>query len=356
MTQVFRANFLSFRPRDQKSKDRPEPSRRTDKRKWVALLAIVVALALCRALAQAQQESKVFKIGWLGMEPASSVSTYVEFRRSLRELGYVEGKNATFEYRSADSKLDRLPSLADELVRLKVDIVITRGTPEALALKSATSTIPIVFYDVTDPVGAGLVESLARPGANITGFSGLEAVLAGKRLELLKEIIPKLSRVAVLWNPQDQSSAQQWKASQLPAQALGLQLHSMEVSSADKYESAFRAAVEARSGALAVIAGSLEDANRTRIVDLATKHRLPAIYPRPVFVESSGLVSYGRDGEEASQRVPSIIDKILKGTKPADIPVQQATKFELVINVKTAKALGVTIPPAVLIRAQRVIE
>jgi putative tryptophan/tyrosine transport system substrate-binding protein len=325
------------------------------KKKITVLTLCAMLFALCWS-AEAQQQSKVSKIGWLGIGSASSVSRYEEFRRALRELGYVEGKNINFEYRSADNRLERLPSLADELVRLKVDLIITRGTPETLALKNATSTIPIVFYDVTDPVGAGLVDSLSRPGGNITGFSGIEAVLAGKRLELLKETIPKLSRVAVLWNPQDLSSAQQWKASQLPAQELGLQLHSMEVSSADKYEGAVRAGAKARSEALAVIAGSLEDSNRKHIADLAKKNRLPAIYPRPVFVESGGLMSYGRDRDEAVRRVPSMIDKILKGTKPADIPVEQPTKFELVINLKTAKALGLTIPPVVLMRAQRVVK
>jgi putative ABC transport system substrate-binding protein len=209
---------------------------------------------------------------------------------------------------------------------------------------------------VTDPIGAGLVDSLAHPGGNITGFSGIEAVLAGKRLELLKETIAKLSRVAVLWNPQDLSSAQQWKASRPPARELGLRLHSMEVSSTDKYPRAFKEATKAHSDALAVIAGSLEDSNRKVIADLATKNRLPAIYPRPVFVESGGLMSYGRDRDQALKRVSPMIDKILKGTKPADIPVEQPTKFELVINLKTAKALGLTIPPVVLMRADRVLK
>jgi putative ABC transport system substrate-binding protein len=320
------------------------------------LICLSLTVFLSTVFSAEAQQSKVSKIGWLGIGSASSVSRYEEFRRALREIGYVEGKNITFEYRSAENRLDRLPSLADELVRLKVDLIITRGTPEALALKNATKTIPIVFYDVTDPVGAGLVDSLARPGGNLTGFSGIEAVLAGKRLELLKETIPQLYRVAVLWNPQDLSSAQQWKASQLPARELGLQLHSIEVSSADKYEGAFRAAAKASSDALAVIAGSLEDSNRKRIADLATKNRLPAIYSRPVFVESGGLMSYGRDRDEAVKRVPSMIDKILKGTKPADIPVEQPTKFELVINLKAAKQIGLTIPPNVLARADKVIK
>jgi putative ABC transport system substrate-binding protein len=320
-----------------------------------SLLATTILL-LVAVLAEAQQPGKIATIGWLGIGSASSVSRYNEFRRALGDLGYIEGKNVTFEYRSADNRLDRLPALADELVRLKVDLLITRGTPEAVALKNATKTIPIVFYDVTDPVGAGLVDSLARPGGNITGFSGLEAVLAGKRLELLKEAIPKLNRVAVLWNPQDLSSAQQWKATQLSARELGLKLYSMEVISGDKYPAAFKDAASARSEALAVIAGSLEDSNRKRIADLAAQNRLPAIYPRPVFVESSGLMSYGRDRNEAVRRVPAMIDKILKGTKPADLPVEQPTKFELVINLKTANDLGLRIPPVVLIRADRVIN
>ena len=323
---------------------------------------IILSLVVCTVLfvlclpSQAQQQVKTPKIGWLGIGSASSYSRYKEFQRALRELGYVEGKTISFEYRSADNKLDRLPSLAEELVRLKVDLLMTRGTPETLALKHATRTIPIVFYDVTDPVGAGLVDSLARPGRNVTGFSGIEAVLAGKRLELLKETIPTLSRVAVLWNPRDLSSAQQWKASKLSAQELGLQLHSMDVSSGAKYESAFSEAAKARSDALSVIAGSLEDSNRKRIANLATINRMPAIYPRPAFVEGSGLMSYGRDAEESVKRIPLMVDKILKGAKPADIPVEQPTKFELVINLKTARALGLTIPPVVLMRADRVIR
>ena len=321
----------------------------------LSVLVFVVLLAV-GVVAEAQQQAKVFKIGWLGIGSASSASIYDEYRRLLRELGYVEGKNTTFEFRSADNKLDRLPALADELVRLKVDVLVTRGTAEALALKNATRTIPIVFYDVTDPIGAGLVDSLARPGGNITGFSGLEAVLAGKRLELLKETIPKLSRVGVLWNPHDPSSAQQWKASQQPARELGLQLHSMEVSRADKYEGAFIESTKAGCAALAVIAGALEDSNRKRIAELATKSHLPDIYPRTVFVDSGGLMSYGRDPDEAFKRVPLMIDKIMKGTKPADIPVEQPTKFELMINLKTARTLGLTIPPIVLMRADRVIK
>jgi putative ABC transport system substrate-binding protein len=325
------------------------------KKSAASSILVGVILLVVAAIAEAQQQGKVFKIGWLEIRSAP-VPNYDLFRRTLSDLGYVEGKSISFVHRSADNKLDRLPALAGELVRLDVDVIVTRGTPEAIALKNATRRIPIVFYSVTDPIAAGLVDSLARPGGNITGFTAIETVLAGKRLELLKETVAKLSRVAVLWNPQDLSSAQQWEASQLPARELGLQLHSMEVRSADKYENAFREAINARSAALAVIAGSLEDSNRKRIADLATKNRLPAIYPRAAFVEGGGLMSYGPERTQSIKRVAVFVDKILKGTNPTDIPVEQPTKFELVINFKTAKALGLTIPPLVLTRATNVIK
>jgi len=231
------------------------PKSAIQNRKWLGLSVMAVVLAVCGAVAQAQQEA-IRKIGWLGISPASQSGGFELTRRELRALGYVEGKNIAFEYRSAEEKLDRLPDLADALVRLKVDVLLTAGTSEALALKNATRTIPIVFHAVTDPVAAGLVESLARPGGNITGLTDMAAVLAGKRLELLKEAIPKLSRVAVLWNPQDAGSAQQWKESQAAARELGLQLHSMGVSSAGQFESAFNEAAKARSDALAVVAQS----------------------------------------------------------------------------------------------------
>ena len=277
-------------------------------------------------------------------------------RQALRDLGYIEGKNIVFEYRHADNKLERLPALADELVRLKVDVIFTPGINEALAAKNATRTIPIVFSTTADPVAAGLVDSLARPGGNITGFTYIGAVLSGKRLELLKETVPKLSRVGVLWNPQDPASTQQWKESQLSARELGLQLNSMEVSSADKYEGAFEDATKARSAAIAVTQSALTNSYQKRIADLAAKKRLPAIYPRADFVENGGLMSYGADQTESSRRVASLVDKIIKGAKPADLPVEQPTKFELVINLKTAKALGLTIPPVVMMRAEKVIK
>jgi putative ABC transport system substrate-binding protein len=322
--------------------------------KWAGILAILVLLPGWLRMAEAQQQAKVFKIGFLGTRPAPSSGQQVW--RDFRELGYVEGKNIVIEYRYADNKLDRLPALADELVRLKVDVLVTPGLNEALAAKNATKTIPIVFLISSDPVAAGLIDSLARPGGNITGFTSIAGVLAGKRLELLKETVPKLTRVALLWNPRDPGSAQIWKESQLPARLLGLQLHSMEVSSADKFERAFKDATKARSAALAVTQSALINSNLKLIADLATKNQLPAIYSRGDFVESGGLMSYGADDTERFRRAAYYIDRILKGTKPADLPAEQPMGFEFTINLKTAKALGLTIPPIVLMRATKVIK
>ena len=302
--------------------------------------------------AQAQQPAKVPKIGWLSTGPGGGREL---FRREIRALGYLEGKNVSIEFRSADNKLDRLSALADELVRLKVDVLVGSSTPVALALKNATGTIPIVFAGVGDPVASGLIDSLARPGGNITGLTNITAVLSGKRLELLKETVPKLSRVAVLWDPQAPSSPQ-WQESQLAARELGLQLHSMEVSSGDKFEGAFKEAIKARSVALAVTQSPLIVAYQKRIADLAAKNRLPAIYPRGDFVASGGLMSYGADQDEPYRRTASMVDKILKGKKPAEIPVEQPTKFELVINLKAAKQIGLTVPPNVLASADKVIR
>jgi ABC-type uncharacterized transport system substrate-binding protein len=326
------------------------------KKKFKVLILSAMLFALC-VPARAQQTAKVAKIGLLGARPAGTAAEQrVLVERELRALGYVEGKNIAFEYRYADNKLDRLPALADELVRLKVDVLLTTSTAEALAAKNATKTIPIVFLGTGDPVAAGLVDSFARPGGNITGFTTIAPVLAGKRLELLKETVPKLSRVAVLWNPQIPGVASQLKESQLAALELGLKVHSMEVRSATDFESAFREATKAGSTALAVTGSPFNNSYQKRIAELATKSRLPAIYTRKDYVESGGLMSYGTDLAEAYKRVASMVDKILKGTKPADIPVEQPKKFEFVINLKTAKQIGLTIPPNVLARADRVIK
>jgi ABC-type uncharacterized transport system substrate-binding protein len=322
----------------------------------------VISFALCAMLfalclpAEAQQPAKIPVVGILG--GASSPSARLDaFRREFRKLGYVEGKNIAFESRYAENKLERLPSLAAELVRLKVDVIVTPGANDTRAAKNATRTIPIVFLGVvSDPVSLGLVDSLASPGGNITGFTSIGGVLAGKQLELLKETIPKLSRVAVLWNTQNAGSTQVWKESQPPAKELGLQLHSMAISSANDIESGFRDAATARSGALFVTGGGLIANNHKRIISLAIKNRLPAIAGHEDFAELGGFMSYGTDGIEPYRRAAVLVDKILKDAKPADLPVEQPTKFEFVINLKTAKQIGVTIPPNVLVRADRVIR
>ena len=349
--------YSSKRGSDSCSDDLKSKSGPADKNpKWAGLVVLIVTLAMCVAVAQAQQQAKVPKIGYLAARPPAPGSGYELFRRDIRVLGYVEGKNIAIEYRSADNKIDRLPALADELVRLKVDVIVTPGAAEVLAAKNATRTIPIVFFGGGDPVTSGLVDSLARPGGNITGFTNIGVVLAGKRLELLKETVLRLSRVAVLWNPQQANDAQEWKESQLVARALGLQLHSMEIRSPNDFESAFKEAIEARSAGLAVISSAFTLSNQKRIADLAIKNRLPTIYARGVFVENGGLMSYGADRTEPTQRAAYYVDRILKGTKPADLPVEQPMGFELVINLKTAKTLGVTIPPMVLTRATKVVK
>ena len=311
--------------------------------------------ALCSSV-EAQQQATIPKIGWLGVRPAASDPARELFGREFRALGYVEGKNIIFEYRSAEDKLERLLTLADELVRLKVDVLLASLTPAAVAAKNATRTIPIVFHGGFDPVALGLVDSLARPGGNITGFTAIAPALAGKRLELLKEAVPKLSRIAVMWDPQNPGSVQQWKESQLSARELGLQLHSIQVSSAGKFEAAFKEAVNARTAALAVMASPFFYSNQKQLTDLAIKNRLPVTYPREEFVTSGGLMSYGSDRSESFRRAALMVDKILKGAKPADLPVEQPTKFELVINLKTANQIDLRIPPNVLARADWVIK
>jgi putative tryptophan/tyrosine transport system substrate-binding protein len=324
--------------------------------KSLGFLAIVFTLAFGVG-ALAEQPAKIPKIGFLSSGTGSGSPYRSEvFQQQLRELGYIGGKNIAFESRYGEDNFDRLPALADELVRLKVDVLVINTTPAALAVKNATTTIPIVFLGVSDPVAVGLVDSLARPGGNITGLTNIAPVLAGKRLELLKETVPKLTRIAVLWDPRAPGSTQQWKESQIPARELNLQLYSMEVSSADKYEIAFKEATKARCSALAVTQNPLAGSSRKLIADLAAKHQLPAIYPRKDFVESGGLMSYGPDLAEPQRRAAVLVDRILKGAKPADLPVEQPTKFELLINLKTAKALGLKIPPIVLMRATKVIK
>jgi putative ABC transport system substrate-binding protein len=319
----------------------------------ICAVLTVVSLALCVSV-NAQQQ-KVAKIGWLGTGFGSGPASGPEvIRRELSKLGYVEGKNIAFEHRYYEGKLDRLPALCDELVRLEVNMILTSSSPATRAAKKATRTIPIVFYVQADPVVVGLVESLGRPGGNVTGSTTISPVIAGKRLELLKETVPKLSRVAVLWTPRQ--SEYSWKESQLAARELGLHPYSMEVNNAEQLNSVFKEAIEAGSTALAVTPTPLANLNRKLIVELAAKYRLPAIYPDTRWTNTGGLMSYAADRTERYRRVASIVEKILKGAKPGDLPVEQPTKFELVINLKTAKALGLKVPGHLLMAADKVIE
>jgi putative ABC transport system substrate-binding protein len=316
-------------------------------------------LFLTTASAQAQPSQKVYRVGRLSGALSSSRFSLDALRRELRGLGYVEGKNISFELRSGEEKPEQLSTLADQLVRLKVNLIIAGGPNDSLTAKKATKTIPVVFTDSpSDPVANGLVDSLARPGGNVTGFYSMADVLAGKRLQLLKESIPKLSHVAVLWYGKSGSSESQWVESQLAARQLGLQLHSMEIGDSDNYESVFKAAINAGSAALAVTRHrqSQTPINQKRMIELAAKYRLPAIYYREDFAEQGGLISYGADEVEPFKRVAAMVDKILKGAKPVDVPVERSTKFEFVINLKTAKQIGLTIPPNVLARADQVIR
>jgi putative tryptophan/tyrosine transport system substrate-binding protein len=326
-------------------------------RKWAGLFTIVVALIVCGARAEAQQPTKVPRVGFLSATPLSIISARIEaLRQGLRELGYVEGKNIVMEWRSAEGKLDRVPALAAELVRLKVDVIVTGGATDTRAAKEATNTIPIVMAQDSDPVGSGFVASLARPGGNITGLSTLVPEVSGKRLELLKEIIPKLSRVAVLGISTRPGNAQSLKEVELAAGAFTVQVQYLDVLDVKEIETAFRAATKARAEAVLVLQSPFFNSQRKQIADLAIKSRLPAIYPQTDYTETGGLMYYGANTPDLFRRAATYIDKILKGAKPADLPVEQPTKFEFIINLKAAKQIGLTIPPNVLARADKVIR
>jgi ABC-type uncharacterized transport system substrate-binding protein len=307
----------------------------------------------------AQQPGKTLRIGFLDNSTASGIAVLSEaFRQELSKLGWIEGKNITIEYRFAEQKNERLPELAADLVRLKVDLIVASGGPTPLAAKGATSAIPIVMTSTTDPVGAGLVASLARPGGNVTGNSSLDPELNTKRLEILKDAVPKLARVGLLLpRGGSASGSPQWKEIRPAALALKLKLEEIETQpDAKGLESAFQTAKQKQVGAIMTPAGRRFFAERKRIVELAGKYRLPAIYAEKGFVDEGGLMSYGVDYTDLYRRAAVYVDKILKGAKPADLPVQQATKFEFVINLKAAKQIGLTIPPEVLARANRVIK
>jgi len=321
---------------------------------------LIIAVVVVGGTTNAQQAGKIFRIGFLDNSTASGVAVFLEaFRQELSKLGWIEGKNITIEYRFAEQKRERLPELAAELVRLKVDLIVTSGAPTPLAAKKATSTIPIVMTTGPDPVGSGLVVSLARPGGNVTGNSSLQPELNTKRLEILKDAIPRLSRVGLLRSPEGIATdpGNQMKELRPAAQALKLQLEVIETQSDAKgLESAFQTAKQKQVNAIMTTAGRRFGAERKRIVELAGKYRLPAIYPEKGFVDEGGLMSYGVDYDDLYRRAAVYVDKILKGAKPADLPVQQATKFEFIINLKAAKQIGLTIPPRVLERANQVIK
>jgi putative ABC transport system substrate-binding protein len=333
-----------------------ELCRRIQNRKWLRLVAIVLALALSGAAVEAQQPKKTPLLGLLATgSPGSYAREIDSFRQGLRELGYVEGKNISIEYRYAEGMVDALPGLAQELVRLKVDIIVTSSGAAIRATKNATKTIPIVFATAADPVGAGIVASLAKPGGNVTGMVLLAPELNGKRLELLKEAFPKVTRVAFLWSVIG-SSGSRFKEAEAVAKALGLRLHSMVFKGADDLASAFDIAKKAGAQAFTTTPVPGLVTYRARIIDLAAQKRLPAIYESSGWVEAGGLMSYGPDSLGQWHRAATYVDKILKGRTPADLPVEQPMRFEFVINLKAAKQIGVTIPPNVLVRADRVIR
>ena len=307
--------------------------------------------------AEAQQPAKIPRIGIATAQPLSAVAARHEaFRQGLRELGYVEGKNIVIEYRSAEGKFDRLPALMAELVRLKVDIILSHGPTTTRAAREASSTIPIVMAQDTDPIGNGFVAGLTRPGGNITGLSSLTADLSGKRLELLKEILPKLSRTAVFGTSSNQGNIQSQKETELAAVALGVKLQYLDILRPEAIETAFRAAGNGHADAVFVLRGPVLNSRRTQVVQLAVKNRLPTTYPTSEYVEDGGLMSYNASSTDLARRAATYVDKILKGAKPADLPVEQPKKFELIINLKAAKQINLTIPPSVLARADKVIK
>ena len=328
-----------------------------DRREFLGTLA--GGLLTAPLAAKAQQAAKIPRIGWLANNPAGSPHLLEAFLQGLRDLGYVEGRNVVIEHRSAEGKWERFPALAAELVALKVDVIVAANSLAVLPAKQATRTIPIVFTAVPDAVGSKLVASLARPGGNVTGLSALSPELVGKCLELLKQAVPAVSRVAVLWQPGvlgERTEKDMLKGADVAARALGLRLQFVAVRGPADFDRAFSEMTRARAGALTVLTSGMFFNERRRLVDLAAKNRLPAVYPWREGVDAGGLMSYGANIADLYRRAATYVDKILKGTKPGDLPVEQPTKFELAINLKTAKALGLTIPQSLLLRADEVIQ
>ena len=327
----------------------------------VTRLALVVVISILAAplVVEAQQATKVPRIGYLTGNLASGLNLREAFLQGLRDLGYAEGRNVAIEYRDAEGKYDRFPALAADLVALNVDVIVVTNTPAALAARQATRTIPIVLGWVLDPVSSGLVTSLARPGGNVTGLSTLARELVGKRLELLKQAVPSVTRVAVLWHPGDygeRTESAMHNEENIAARALGVRLQVLEARGPADFGKAFADMSRAHADAVAVQSTNVFFIERRRLVDLAAKNRLPAMYPTREFVDAGGLMSYAANTADLLRRAATYVDKILKGAKPSDLPVEQPTKFELVINMPTAKALGLTIPPSLLQRADHVIQ
>jgi putative ABC transport system substrate-binding protein len=320
------------------------------------MATLILALLVAPLAAEAQQSGKVYRIGFLWDTPAVWPHALQAFREGLRDLGWVEGQNIVVEYRWAEGRFERLPGLVEELVRVKVDLIVAPTSIYTGAAKRTTSTIPIVFASHADPIGSGHVGSLARPGTNATGLTIVMSETMAKSLELLKATVPGLSRVSVIWDPATPSHRPGLKAVEDTGRALGLRLHTLAVGSAAEFDSAFAAIVQERAGAVLVLSTPLFMGGAKRLAELALTHKLPTMFGPREHVEAGGLLSYSPDRADLYRRAASYVDKILKGANPADLPVQQATKFELVINLKTAKALRLTIPPLVLARADEIIE
>ena len=328
-----------------------------DRRTFIGTLTS--SLLAAPLAAEAQEAAKIARIGLLTGNLTSNPHLPEAFRQGLRDLGYVEGRNVVIESRDAEGKLERLPVLAAELVAHKVDVLVAQPTVSALAAKQATRTLPIVFASAPDPVENGLVTSLARPGGNVTGLSALAKELVGKRLEQLKQAVPGVSRVAVLWQPGafgERTERDMLKGAEVAARALGVRLQFVEARGPEDFDRAFSEMTREHAGALTVLSSSMFFDERRRLVDLAAKNRLPALYPTRESVDAGGLMSYGPNLADSFRRAAGYVDKILRGAKPGDLPIEQPTKYELVINLKTAKALGLTIPPSLLQRADEVIQ
>jgi putative ABC transport system substrate-binding protein len=357
MNRISWVRWLDSFSDNRKSKTCTELSRSIQNRKWAGFLLILVLLVGCVGMAEAQQKGKVPRIGFLGNSTAVLEENLIgPFREGLHDLGYVEGKNIVIEWRWAEGKYERFPSLIAELIATKVDLIVTAGTPATIALKKATTTLPLVMIAVGDPVGSGLIASLAHPGGNLTGLTSISPELDGKRLELLREVVPKISHVAVLWNPTSPLQVAGEKETQAAAHAMKIKVLSLGVQAEEQFDNAFATILRERPGALLVLADRLFLHHRARIMDFATKHHLPGVHAYVELVEVGGLMSYGPSYAGMHRRAAYFVDRILKGTKPADLPVEAPAKFELVVNLKAAKQIGVNSPPSVLYRADRVIK